>query len=116
SVDAFYRPGGLNEISEVHAIGIGPSVNVSFLQFFDNTRAQGGSITVDIDPARVLLADFDTGTGLNAPSSWVAQPGDAVAASVSGGRLVLDDATADNDVAAVYHGPELVVTDANAYL
>src|SRR5690606_26114293 len=41
---------------------------------------------------------------------------DAVAAIVDGGRLVLDDATAENNVAGLYHGPELTVTEANAYL
>src|SRR5690606_13098043 len=116
SVDAFYRPGGLNEISEVHAIGIGPSVNTSFLQFFDNTPALGGSITVDVSPATRTLADFQGATGPDAPANWAGASADAVAATVDSGRLVLDDATAGNGAAAVYHGPTLLVTEADAYL
>src|SRR5690606_20816401 len=44
SVDAFYRPGGLDEMSEGHAIGIGPSVHTPLLQCFGNTQALGGGI------------------------------------------------------------------------
>lgn len=118
SVDAFYRTGGLSEISAVHAIGIGPSVNASFLQFFDNTVSQGGSLTADIDPGSRTLADFQGSVGLNDPSSWIARPGDAAAATrdAGSGRLVLADTTGGNGTAATYLGPNLVVTENNAYL
>src|SRR5690606_37442057 len=116
SIEAFNRPGGLSEISAVHAIGIGPSVNMSFLQFFDNTD-QTGPIVADITPATDLVAGFDS---VSDAAFWVSQSAEAVAATVSSSnasnRLVLDDANAGNGVAGIYHGPTFEVTQANAYL
>ncbi|MGY1408093.1 Ig-like domain-containing protein [Luteimonas sp. A611] len=116
SVDAFHGPGGLGDISQVHAVGIGPSVNTSFLQFFDNTPSLADSFTADIDPATQMIADFSSQTGNSDPAAWEGQSAEAATATLAGGRLVLVDANADNGSAAAYHGPSFTVDEDNAYL
>jgi len=114
SIDAFNRDGGLGKISTVQAIGIGPSVNKSYLQFFDNT----GAVEVreaDVTPGIVTLANFDSNNGTNSPSLWKSSD-DAVGATRSSNRLLLDDAVSNNGVAAAYHGPSMTVTHENAYM
>ncbi|WP_244982952.1 Ig-like domain-containing protein [Comamonas aquatica] len=109
SVTAFNKSGGLSAISDVYAIGIGPSVNKSFLQFFDTT-SKVGSVVADISPEADVVWNFNNSAG-----SWVGG-GDHQAVSLNGGRLVLNDASNNNNVAATYTSSAFTTSHANAYM
>lgn len=111
---------GVGSISTVHGIGLGPAVNKSYLQFFDNTDAVGNR-TTDVTPGTSVVADFSgvNNDGLNSTSAWTRDTSpefDNGSVSKSGGRLVLTDANAGNDKESVFVSNSFSVSQANAYL
>lgn len=111
SVNAFNAVGGLSEISKVHAIGLGPAVNKSYLQFFDNT-SQGGSVTADVSPSSSVIWNFNSNSNVG---TWT-PTGDGQSVSRENNRLVLNDGGNNNDVAAVYTGQAFTTGQNNAYM
>ncbi|PJI49131.1 MAG: hypothetical protein CTR55_07100 [Pseudomonas sp.] len=81
SVEAFAN---LSALGEVHAIGIGTSVNENLLKFFDNSNLTGtGSLNFGTTSSTSTLFDFNNGSvagwtlssvgsgnGTTAPNSW----------------------------------------------
>ncbi len=85
--DAVAAFNSLDVVSTVKAIGIGPSINQDYLQFFDNTDTTG---TETIKLGVVTLADFqNTTTNFNNLSNWSVSGGGSVSRVENSGNYFL---------------------------